>query len=173
MLMQRLILFMTGKQNKITFGDGFSYDTSNNTLTVSTTNTLWNENVETNSISYGNVVVYGDRIEINDKEVATLSIVNRKQGVITGAASTILTSDLPANKVLVTNTEGKVVASEVDTSKLNYLTNVTAPIQPQLDTISSQVTATSSEFTGLVNTYVSNASNYTAKIKSEFQGPRQ
>jgi hypothetical protein len=163
--------FMTGKQNKITFGDGFSYDTSNNTLTVSTTNTLWNENVETNSISYGNVVVYGDRIEINDKEVATISVVNRKQNVITGAASTILTSDLPANKVLVTNTEGKVVASEVDTSKLNYLTNVTAPIQPQLDTISSQVTATSSEFTGLVNTSISNASNYTAKIKSEFQGP--
>ena len=163
--------FMTGKQNKITFGDGFSYDTSNNTLTVSTTNTLWNENVETNSISYGNVVVYGDRIEINDKEVATISVVNRKQNVITGAASTILTSDLPANKVLVTNTEGKVVASEVDTSKLNYLTNVTAPIQPQLDTISSQVTATSSEFIGLVNTSVSNASNYTAKIKSEFQGP--
>ena len=162
---------MNGKQNKITFGEGFSYDSVDNTLTVSTTNTLWNENVESDSISYSNVVVYGNKIEINEKQVATIDLVNRKQNAITGAASTILTSDLPSNKVLVTNTEGKVVASEIETSKLDYLTNVTSPIQPQLDTISSQVTATASEFTTLINTDAGMASNYTANIKSEFQGP--
>ena len=62
---------MAGKQNKITFGQGLSYDSIDNTLTVVTSNTLWTEDVDTGTIGYSNVVIYGNKIELNQKEVAT------------------------------------------------------------------------------------------------------
>lgn len=54
------------------------------------------------------------------------------QVVITGAASTITTSNLTASRVLVSDSSGKVAASSVTSTTLGYL-DATSSIQTQLD----------------------------------------
>ena len=61
------------------------------------------------------------------------SALNSKQNTITGAASTITTSNLTSSKVLISNTSGKVAASAVTSTELGYLDGVTSSIQTQLN----------------------------------------
>jgi len=60
--------------------------------------------------------------------------LNEKQTTITGAATTITSSNLTASRVLVSNSSGKVEVSSVTTTTLGYL-DATSSIQTQLDTI--------------------------------------
>lgn len=57
----------------------------------------------------------------------------RALAAITGAASSIKTADLSASKALVSDANGKVAASSLDSSKLAHLSDVTSAIQAQLD----------------------------------------
>lgn len=59
--------------------------------------------------------------------------VDNSQAAITGAASTVVTNDLTASRVTVSDTNGKIAASTVTTTELDYLTGVTSAIQTQLD----------------------------------------
>lgn len=52
---------------------------------------------------------------------------------VSGAASTIVKNNLTANKVLVSNSSGKVGASSIAASLLNYLSGLTSNIQSQLN----------------------------------------
>jgi hypothetical protein len=52
---------------------------------------------------------------------------------ITGAASSIVKNNVSANKVLVSNSNGKVAASSIAASLLNYLSGLTGSIQTQLN----------------------------------------
>ena len=52
---------------------------------------------------------------------------------ITGAASSILTSNLTQGVVLVSDESGKVSVSDVSNTELEYLSGVTAAVQTQLD----------------------------------------
>ena len=56
-----------------------------------------------------------------------------KQNILTGATSMLTEDNLEANKVVVTDDAGKIIASDTDKDKLSYLTNVTSDIQEQLD----------------------------------------
>lgn len=65
---------------------------------------------------------------------ATTAALALKQGTITGAATTITSSNLLANRPLISDANGKVAASTTVTSiQLGYLTDVTSNIQYQLD----------------------------------------
>ena len=57
----------------------------------------------------------------------------RAQGAITGAASTITTSNLTASKALVSDGSGKVAVSSVTSTELGYVSGVTSSIQTQLN----------------------------------------
>lgn len=60
--------------------------------------------------------------------------LNNKQPTITGSASTITTTNLTANRVLITSgMGGKVAVSGITSTELNYLDNVKSNIQTQLD----------------------------------------
>jgi uncharacterized delta-60 repeat protein len=59
--------------------------------------------------------------------------------VITGAATTIATADLTANRALISNGSGKVAVSSVTSTQLGYLSGVTSSIQTQLDSKSKGV----------------------------------
>jgi hypothetical protein len=59
-------------------------------------------------------------------------VFNAKQNAITGAATTITTSDLTANKALISNASGKVAVSAVSDVELGYVSGVTSSIQTQL-----------------------------------------
>lgn len=68
---------------------------------------------------------------VNGQAVA--SAISGKQNTITGAATTITSNDLTANKALVSDANGKVAASGVTNTELGYLSGVSSAIQTQLD----------------------------------------
>lgn len=61
------------------------------------------------------------------------TLLSAKQNNITGAASTVVTSDLTAERVAIANAAGKLDVSLVTTTELGYSSGVTGPIQNQLD----------------------------------------
>lgn len=60
-------------------------------------------------------------------------IIANKQDKITGAASTITSNNLSANRALISNSSGKVGASAVTSTELGYLSGATSNIQTQLN----------------------------------------
>jgi hypothetical protein len=70
--------------------------------------------------------------------------INNKQDSITGAATTVISSDLIASKILVSNTEGKIAASNISETELSYISGASSNIQIQLnnkqDTITGAIT---------------------------------
>jgi len=69
------------------------------------------------------------------------------QALITGAASTITSSNLTASKALVSNASGKVEAGTASSTELGYLSGVTSAVQTQInDRISKSVGATYNVF---------------------------
>jgi hypothetical protein len=73
----------------------------------------------------GNEVLYFDGLYWDAKTL--------DQIYTNGAASTIFTNNLTANRVLVSNGSGKVAASTITDTELGYLSGVTANVQSQLD----------------------------------------
>lgn len=60
--------------------------------------------------------------------------INTKQATITGAASTITSANLTHDRVLISNSNGKVAASSTtNTTELGYLAGVTSAIQSQIN----------------------------------------
>ena len=98
---------------------------------------------------------------VTDTELGYLSGVtgaiqtqlNGKQATITGGASTIVSSNLTANRALVSNASGKVAVAAVTDAELGYLSGVSSAIQTQLN-------AKQATITGAASTIVS--SNLTA-----------
>ena len=80
--------------------------------------------------------------------------LNSKQPNVTGAATTIMSSNLTANQVLVSDGSGKVAVSGViDTTELGYLNGVTSNIQTQINSISTElVNDTSPQLGGNLDT---------------------
>lgn len=71
---------------------------------------------------------------IQQSQVDGLSTaLSGKQATITGAATTIASNDLTADLVLVSNSSGKVAASEITATELGYLDGVTSAIQTQIN----------------------------------------
>lgn len=64
---------------------------------------------------------------------ALTSTVNGKQATITGGASTIASSNLTANRAVVSNASGKVAVSGVTATELGYVSGVTSGIQTQIN----------------------------------------
>lgn len=79
--------------------------------------------------------------------------LNAKQTTITGGATTIATSNLSANRALVSDGSGKVSASSITSTILGYLANVTSDIQTQLNRlpVGSRVLVQSESLDGLPN----------------------
>ena len=74
--------------------------------------------------------------ELNYVDGVTSAIqtqIDAKQATITGAATTITSSDLTASRAIVSNASGKVEVSAVTSTELGYLDGVTSAIQTQLD----------------------------------------
>ncbi len=70
---------------------------------------------------------------LNGVTSAIQTQLDAKAGSITGAASTIATSDLTASRALVSNSSGKVAVSSVTSTELGYVSGVSSAIQTQLD----------------------------------------
>ena len=71
-----------------------------------------------------------------EKPISTAAQIalDAKQATITGAASSVVTSNLAASRALVSDASGKIaVSSNIAVTELGYLSGVTANIQAQLD----------------------------------------
>ena len=73
--------------------------------------------------------------------------LNSKQPNITGAATYIANNNLIANRVAISNADGKVRESGITTVELNYLDNVTSNIQTQLNSKQPNITGAASTIT--------------------------
>lgn len=89
-------------------------------------------------------------------------IIANKQDKITGAASTITSNNLSANRALISNSSGKVGASAVTSTELGYLSGVTSKIQTQLNNkvSTSSMELNSGKFT-LIKTFSASSLTYT------------
>ena len=59
--------------------------------------------------------------------------LDEKQANITGAATTITSNNLTANRALISNGSGKVAVSNVTNTELGYLSGVSSNVQEQID----------------------------------------
>jgi hypothetical protein len=66
---------------------------------------------------------------------------NNKQAAITGGATTITTSDLTANRALMSTGSGKVAVSTTTAAELGFVNGVTSAIQTQLNAKEGTITA--------------------------------
>jgi hypothetical protein len=87
---------------------------------------------------------------------ATQAALDGKQSLITGAATSIVSSDLTTSRVLVSDVSGKVSVSSVTSTELSYVGGVTSSIQTQLNgkqgTLSLTTTGSSGAATLIGNT---------------------
>ena len=71
-----------------------------------------------------------------------------KQATVTGAATTITSSDLTADRVVISNGSGKIASSSVTAPELGFVSGVTSSIQTQLDSKANNV---DTELVGTIN----------------------
>ncbi|MDE7367392.1 MAG: tail fiber domain-containing protein [Lachnospiraceae bacterium] len=64
---------------------------------------------------------------------AVTQAINSKQNTITGAATTIASSNLTASRALVSNKNGKIAVVDTTSTELGYVHGVTSAIQTQLN----------------------------------------
>lgn len=83
----------------------------------------------------------------------------KKQEVITGAATSVVTNNLTANRAMTTDSYGKVGVSPVTSTQLGYLSGATSNIQTQINNIQSQLINSTPKFNILT---ISTASTPTA-----------
>lgn len=81
-----------------------------------------------------NITLYGTDIAMSDSDATTLkAAIDGKQATITGAATTITSSNLTASRALISNGSGKVAVSTTTSTELGYVHGVTSAIQTQID----------------------------------------
>lgn len=93
----------------------------------------WKELLDLNALlgSAGNRVAYYNEVQ---------NLLSQKQANVTGAATTLLTNNLVADIVAITNPEGKIVSSDVAVTKLAFIKTLTSNAQTQLDGKQNKVT---------------------------------
>lgn len=85
----------------------------------------------------------GDISTLKGKVNTVTNALTSKQDKIVGGASTITENNLTVNRVLVSNSSGKVAVSDVTSTELSYLDGVTSNVQTQLDNKLSEAPVTS------------------------------
>ncbi len=85
--------------------------------------------------------------------------LDKKQDVITGAASSIVSKNLETGRVLISGTDGKVTASSINTATLDHMANLNVDIDEALNAKKDKVEA-NSEHTAL-KTGISTLESYT------------
>jgi hypothetical protein len=99
---------------------------------------------------------------LNGVTSAVQTQIDSKQATITGAATTITSSDLTASRALTSNGSGKVAVSTVTSTELGYVSGVTSAIQTQIDskqpTITGSATTIDTESLTASRAVISNAS---------------
>ena len=104
------------------------------TVANNAANRVKNDLLNNAGAAYDTLKELGDLIDDNADAINTLeTVATSKQDKITGAATTIVSNDLTASKVLVSDSNGKVSISDISSDKLLHLSEVSSDIQVQLN----------------------------------------
>jgi hypothetical protein len=101
-------------------------------------------NVSAQSPANNDILKYNTTTSLWEKSNA----LSTKQDTITGAATTVTTTDLTGSRVLVSNPGGKIAVSAVTTTEVGYLVGVTSDIQTQLNGKQGTLTLTTTGTSG-------------------------
>lgn len=100
--------------------------------------------------------------------------LSEKQATITGAATTITSSNLTKSKALVSNSDGKVATSSVSSTELGYLSGVTSSVQTQIDSLSinkvDKVNGKGLSSNDFTSDYITKINNATTKLSGIAEG---
>ena len=141
--------------------DSKANSTHNHAATDITSGTLSSNRLPTVPITKGgtgattaaaaisNLGITATAAELNYVDGVTSNIqtqLNSKQDKITGAASTIVSDNLTTNRVLISDSDGKVSASSISGGELSRLSGATKNIQDQIDTLDEVVDSKVSKY---------------------------
>lgn len=112
-----------------------------------------------NDLYFTESEVNGLLATIEDDIVDLQGELTTKQNTITGGASTITTSNLTADRAVISNASGKVAVSAVTSTELGYLAGVTSSVQTQINgKANTSHTHAQSDITNLVSDLAGKAS---------------
>lgn len=107
---------------------------------------------------------------------ATITQLNAKQDTLTGATTTVTTSNLTASRAVVSDGSGKIAIATTTSTEIGYVNGVTSSIQMQLDSKTSKLVTTNrqtasytlvlSDADKLVEMNVASANNLTVPLNS-------
>src|SRR5690606_19621274 len=126
----------------VRIGEGLTYDAVTGRISVD--GGVGTGFDESSNYSPSGVWAFTGSVSVGGSPVATQAYA---QPVITGGASTITSSNLTTNRVLVSNSSGKVAVSAVTSTELGYLDGVTSAIQTQLNGKASLNGSSTQDFT--------------------------
>jgi hypothetical protein len=115
--------------------DGVATGANNYSLPTASTTTLGGVKVGS-GVTITDGILAADVTSVAGKTGAvTLSVgdVSGAQSTITGAATTIISSNLAANRVVISDGSGKVTHSITTSTELGYLSGLTGDVQTQLN----------------------------------------
>ena len=114
-------------------GDGSTYVRTHNDFTdaVKAQINTNEDNIAMLDSDIENLQTKTNTLETNVNKVSTA--LTSKQDTIVGGASTITDDNLSANRVLISNSSGKVEASTVTSAELGRLSGATSNVQTQID----------------------------------------
>ena len=114
-------------------GDGTTYVRTHNDFTDAL-KTQINTNKDNIAMAEGDIDGLQTDVGTLKTNVGNIqTALTSKQDVVVGAASTITENNLTVNRVLVSNSSGKVAVSTVTSTELGYLDGVTSNVQTQLN----------------------------------------
>ena len=114
-------------------GDGATYVRTHNDFTDAL-KTQINTNKDNIAMAEGDIDGLQTDVGTLKTNVGNIqTALTSKQDVVVGAASTITENNLTVNRVLVSNSSGKVAVSTVTSTELGYLDGVTSNVQTQLN----------------------------------------
>ena len=148
----------------IAFGSNTLTDVASTNTTQTLTGKTLDLNLDTNKIYVGtaNRVLVSDSnkkivpaADTTDTEIgyvhgvtsAIQTQLNGKEPTITGAATSITSSNLTSNRALMSDGSGKVAASSVTSTELGYVSGVTSAIQTQINSKQATITGAATSIT--------------------------
>lgn len=120
------------------------------------------------SVTY-NVQQLNNKIDDQNNSITEIKsdinrIENNTSNSIQNELSNKVTNSFTADRVLISNSSGKVAASEVTSTELGYLDGVISPIQTQLNTVTNNITNIQNQN----STASTNITNINTKLKDAF-----
>lgn len=119
-----------------------------------------------------NITSLSSRMGSAEDDISSLS--SSKQNKVTGAATTIVSNNLQSNRVLVSNSSGKVTTTQITPDELVMLSGSTENIQDAIDEIRTQLGTSYDYDVGYIGNTSSSASTislpYNVTFYQRFEG---